>query len=205
MLTAGLTGGIGCGKSTVAGMMRELGCAVLDADVVAREVIEPGQPAYSEIVKEFGREILGADERIDRPKLAAVVFADPARLARLNGIVHPRVIARQEAWLAEVAARDPHTVAVIEAALLIEAGAHVKLDRLIVVWCSEAQQIDRLIAESGRAMSSEDALRRIRAQMPVEQKKRIATDTIDNSGTIEATRAQVLQLTSRLRNLGASG
>lgn len=203
MIRAGLTGGIGCGKSTVAAMMRELGCEVLDADIVAREVVEPGQPAYDEIVAAFGREILASDGSLDRPKLAKIVFPDASKLTKLNHIVHPRVIERQEAWLTDLAAKNPGAIAVIEAALLIEAGAHATLDRLIVVWCNPDQQIDRLVGESGRAMSREDALKRINAQMPLNQKRRMATDEIDNSGAIAATREQVRALVERLRKLAA--
>ena len=203
MLRAGLTGGIGCGKSTVAKMMRELGCDVLDADIVAREVVEPGQPAYAELFAAFGREILAPDGKIDRPALARLVFPDPSKLAKLNHIVHPQVIARQEEWLNALASKNPHAVAVIEAALLIEAGAHATLDRVIVVWCQPEQQIERLIAESGRAMSREDALKRIHAQMPLNQKRRMATDEIDNSGEIGATQNQVQSLVERLRKLAA--
>lgn len=199
MLRVGLTGGIGCGKSTVAAMMRKLGCNVLDADALARELEEPGQPAYDDIVLEFGRTILGADQRIDRQRLARVVFNDAARLARLNQIVHPRVIARQEAWLAEMEQNQPRGVAIVEAALLIEAGAHKSLDRVIVVWCSPEQQMKRLTMAAGRAMSREDAAARIAAQMPLEKKRSIATDPIDNSGTLEETRRQVEALVARLK------
>lgn len=203
MVRAGLTGGIGCGKSTVAAMMSEMGCDVLDADIVAREVVEPGQPAYDEIIAAFGREILSPDGSLDRPKLAKIVFPDASKLTKLNHIVHPRVIARQEAWLNDLAAKNARAIAVIEAALLIEAGAHATLDRLIVVWCNPEQQIERLIAESGRAMSREDALKRIHAQMPLSQKRRMATDEIDNSGGLAATRGQVHALVERLRKLAA--
>ncbi len=204
MLRVGLTGGIGCGKSTVAAMMREFGCRVLDADLLARELIEPNQPAFQEIVSAFGPEVVAADGRIDRPRLAHIVFADPSKLARLNQIVHPRVVARQEEWLRGTAQTDPHAVAVIEAALLVEAGAHAKLDRLVVVWCDSGQQIARLTDPLGRAMNADDATGRIAAQMPLDQKRRMATDEIDNSGTGDATRAQVEQLVSRFRQLAAA-
>lgn len=203
MVRVGLTGGIGCGKSTVAAMMREMGCEVLDADIVAREVVEPGQPAYDEIVAAFGREILASDGSLDRPKLAKIVFPDASKLTKLNHIVHPRVIERQEAWLTDLAAKNPGAIAVIEAALLIESGAHATLDRLIVVWCDPDQQIERLIGESSRAMSREDAMKRINAQMPLNQKRRMATDEIDNTGGIAATRDQVHALVERLRKLAA--
>ena len=203
MVRAGLTGGIGCGKSTVAEMMREMGCEVLDADIVAREVVEPGMPAHEQIVAAFGRDILAQDGSIDRSKLAHLVFPDPSKLTKLNHIVHPPVLARQEEWLKELELRSSHAIAVIEAALLIEARAHATLDRLIVVWCQPEQQIERLMTESGRAMSREDALKRINAQMPLNQKRRMATDEIDNSGDIAATRHEVTSLVERLRKLAA--
>lgn len=199
MLRVGLTGGIGCGKSTVAAMMRDLGCNVLDADALARELEEPGQPAYDDILLEFGRAILGPDLRIDRQRLARIVFQDAARLARLNQIVHPRVVARQNAWLLEIAQHQPHGVAIVEAALLIEAGAHKDLDRVIVVSCTPDLQMKRLIMPAGRAMSREDAAARIASQMPLDKKLSIATDRIDNSRSLEDTRKQVEALVERLK------
>ncbi len=204
MLRAGLTGGIGCGKSTVAAIMHELGCRVLDADALARDLAEPGQPALQEIVQAFGKEILAADGRMDRSRMAHVVFSDASKLAKLNEILHPRVIAEQQRQLDEIAQTDPKAVAVVEAALLVEAGYHKFLDRLIVVWCRPEQQIERLTKPGGRGMAREDAQRRIAAQMPVEEKRRLATDEIDNSGTIEETRAQVAALVARLKQLAAA-
>jgi len=203
MLRAGLTGGIGCGKSTVAAMMRELGCRVLDADSLARDLAEPGQPAFAEIVQAFGREILGPDGRMDRAKMAHLVFGEASKLAKLNAILHPRVVTEQQRQLAEIARTDPHAVAVVEAALLVEAGYHASLDRLIVVWCRPEQQLARLTKPGGRWMTREDALRRIAAQMPLEEKLRLATDEIDNSGSIEETRAQVEALAARLKQIAA--
>ncbi len=135
MLRVGLTGGIGCGKSTVAAMMRELGCHVLDADKLAHRMTEPGRPAYAEVVREFGPAILDAAGRVDRKALGAIVFAEPARLARLNAILHPLVVAEEDREFQRLAQEDPHGIAVVEAALLIEAGYYKRLDRLVVVWC----------------------------------------------------------------------
>jgi dephospho-CoA kinase len=205
MLRAGLTGGIGCGKSTVAAMMSELGCRVLDADSLARDLAEPGQPAFPEIVQAFGKEILGTDGRMDRSQMAHLVFSDASKLAKLNAILHPRVIAEQQRQLAEILRTDPKAVAVVEAALLVEAGYHKSLDRLIVVWCRPEQQIERLTKPGGRAMSREDAQRRIAAQMPADEKRRLATDEIDNSGSIAETRAHVVELVARLKKMAATG
>jgi len=199
MLRVGLTGGIGCGKSTVAGMMRELGCRVIDADEISRKLAERGQPAYNEIVAAFGNEILQADGRMDRAKVAHLVFSDASKLSTLNKILHPRVIAEEERQLVEIARTEPDAVAVIEAALLIEAGHHKILQRLIVVWCRPEQQIERLTNPRGRGMSRDDAMQRIAAQMPLGEKRRMATDEIDNSGSQAATQKQVTDLVARLK------
>ena len=144
MLRVGLTGGIGCGKSTVANMMRELGCQVFDADQIARQVVEPGQPAYDAIVREFGREILLPNGGLDRAKIASVVFADPVRLARLNAIIHPRVLAQHDRDLEQLEREDPAGIGVVEAPLLIESGYYKHLQRLILAVCTPEQQIERL-------------------------------------------------------------
>lgn len=199
MLRVGLTGGIGCGKSTVAGMMRELGCRVVDADEISRNLAEPGQPAYDEIVAAFGSEILQADGHMDRAKVAHLVFADASKLSTLNKILHPRVIAEEERQLVEIAGTEPNAVAVVEAALLIEAGHHTILERLIVVWCRPEQQIERLTNPRGRGMSHDDAMQRIAAQLSLDEKRRVATDEIDNSGSLGSTQKQVGALVARLK------
>ncbi len=195
MLRVGLTGGIACGKSTVVAILRELGCLVLEADPLAHRVQQPGQPAYEEVLREFGRGILAADGAIDRKKLGPIVFADPAKRGRLNQIVHPHVIAAQEAQL-DAWERERADLGIIEAPLLIEAGYHARMDRVVVVWCTRGQQMARLLA---RGMSPADAFQRIAAQMPVEEKRRLAQDSIDCSGTMEHTRAQTEALVARLR------
>lgn len=201
MLRVGLTGGIGCGKSTVAAMLRECGCHVLEADRVAHELIEPGQAARDEVIREFGPQVRAADGRIDRTKLAALVFADPVKLQRLNQIVHPRVIEVLEQQLTELARAQPEAVAVVEAALLIEASYHERLDRLVVVWCEPEQQMERLLA---RGMTRREAERRIAAQMLLDQKRRMADDEIDCSGRLEETRRQVESLAARLKRFAAA-
>lgn len=184
MLRLGLTGGIASGKSAVAAMLREMGFSVLDADSLAHRLIEPGLPAYNEVIQEFGPGVVGPDGRVDRPKLSAIVFADRARLDRLNAIVHPRVaevVFRQfEEWQ-RGGTRD---AAFVEAALLIESGIHKKLDGLVMAWCTPEQQLKR---------------RRITAQLPVEEKLRLATGKIDCSGSLEETRRQVEALATKLR------
>jgi dephospho-CoA kinase len=204
MLRVGLTGGIGCGKSTVAAMMHSLGCHVFDADALARDLTEPGQPALHEIVAAFGPDILTPEGHMDRARVAHLVFHSASNLATLNRILHPRVIARQEQQLAEIERTDPKAIAVVEAALLVEAGYYNSLDRLIVVWCRPEQQLERLTNARGRAMSEEDARRRIAAQMPLDEKRRLASNEIDNSGSIAATEKQVAELVARLKQIEAA-
>jgi dephospho-CoA kinase len=196
MLRLGLTGGIASGKSTVGSMLRKLGLTVLDADSIAHELIEKGEPAYQEVVREFGPTILNADKRISRAALAKIVFADPAKLARLNAIVHPRV---EERLLVEFEKLQRHAapaVAFVEAALIIEAGLDKKLDGVVVVWCEQEQQLERLLA---RGLSEDEARRRINSQLPIAEKLLRATEKIDCSGSLAHARQQVEDLATKLR------
>jgi len=201
MLRVGLTGGIGCGKSTIAAMMRALGCHVIEADPLAHKLIEPGQPAFQEVVRAFGADILHPDGHVDRGKLGTIVFADVDKLLRLNAIVHPRVLKELERLFSEYAVTNPQGVAVIEAALLIEAGYVKHLDRLVVAWCSPEQQMERLLA---RGMSREQIEQRLAAQIPLEEKRRRADDVVDCSVPLEETRAQVEQFVAKLRQLASA-
>jgi dephospho-CoA kinase len=198
MLRLGLTGGIASGKSTVSAMLRDLGFTVLDADSMAHELMEPGCRAYDEIVREFGAAVLGADKKVDRRALAKIVFADPAKLQKLNAIVHPRVEEKIISRLVELKREGSHCAVFVEAALIIEAGLDKKLDGVVVVWCKPEQQIERLVA---RGFSAEDARRRMAAQLPVEEKVRQATETIDCSGPMAETKRQVEQLATKLRGM----
>lgn len=196
MLKMGLTGGIASGKSAVAAMLREMGFLVVEADLIAHKLLDPGQPAHDEVLREFDADIADASGRIDRAKLAAIVFADPAKLAKLNKIIHPRVeeiVFRQFVEWERAGVRD---AAFVEAALLVEAGMTQKLDGLVVTYCEPEQQLERLRA---RGMSEVEAKRRLAAQLPVQEKLRHATETIDCSGTLEETRAQVRALGAKLR------
>jgi len=197
MKRLGITGGIASGKSVVAGMLRGMGFHVLDADGLGHTLMEPGTPAYEEIVQEFGAGVTGADGRIDRGKLAAVVFRDREKLERLNGILHPRVeeeIVRQFGEWEKGGVRD---AAFVEAALLVEAGYQRNLHGLVVAWCRPEQQMERLRA---RGLSEEDARQRIAAQMPAEDKLQYATEKIDCSGSLVETRREVEALAERLRS-----
>jgi dephospho-CoA kinase len=208
MLRVGLTGGIATGKTTVAAILRKLGCHMLDADKIAHHLIEPGAAAYEDVVREFGPGILTADGRVDRKKLGAIVFADPARLERLNAIVHPRVLETQDRELESIERADSHAIAVVEAALLIEAGYAPKLDCLVVTWCTPEQQLARLTRQdadgvAGRGLTIEQARQRIAAQMPIEEKRRMADEVIDCSGSLENTREQVVALVAKLKKMEA--
>jgi dephospho-CoA kinase len=202
MLRAGLTGGIATGKSTVAAILRELGCRLLEADRIAHGLIEPGAAAYDDVVAEFGHGILTPDGRVDRSKLGAIVFADPQRLSRLNAIVHPLVLAAQDRELAAIEKAEPHSIAVVEAALLIEAGYTDRLEVLIVTWCTPEQQLERLTKpDAGRGLTIEQARQRIAAQMPLEEKRRRADEAIDCSGSLDQTRAQTVALFAKLKEM----
>ena len=196
MLKLGLTGGIASGKSSVAAILRELGFTVLDADALGHQLMEPGQPAYKEILQEFGPQIAPAGGRIDRTKLGSIVFADPVKLAHLNAIVHPRVReATQQkfsAWQRD-ADRD---IVFVEAALLIEAGFDKWLDGLVVTWCTPEQQLQRLLT---RGLTPTEAQRRIASQLDTKLKLSQAKYRIDCSTSLEETRRQVTTLVTTLR------
>ena len=201
MLKLGLTGGIASGKSVVAAILRELGFPVLDADSLSHKLMEPGQTAHDEILKAFGADLADSSGQIDRHKLAAIVFADPTKLARLNSILHPRVEQIIFSQLEDWQKSGAHPAAFVEAALLIEAGMAPRLDGLVVAWCTPEQQLERLRA---RGMSETEARRRIAAQLPIEEKLKHATHTINCSGTLEQTRAQVQALAANLQKRQSS-
>lgn len=196
MQRIGLTGGIASGKSAVAAMLRELGFCVLDADALAHRLIEPGQGAHDEILAEFGAALANGDGCIDRTKLGAMVFADRAKLDRLNAIVHPRVEEALFLQFDEWQRKGVRDAAFVEAALIVEAGIHKKLDALVVCWCTPEQQLQRLIV---RGLNEAEARRRIGAQMNMKEKLQHSTYSIDCSQSMEQTRQQVMALASRLR------
>jgi dephospho-CoA kinase len=201
MLKVGLTGGIACGKSTVAALLAARGAQVAKADEIAHQLMLPGQPVYEEIVRRFGRGILDAAGRIDRPRLAELAFAPTApRIAELNAIVHPAVIAAQRRWMDEVGRRDPSALAVVEAALIFEAGIAADFDRIIVVVCEPQIRIERLAQRMGSspAAAARELERRSAAQWPEAEKRQRADFVIYNNGLIEATAQQVEQLYPRL-------
>jgi len=195
MLRVGLTGGIASGKSTVAAMLRELDCPVLDADTLGHELLEQGQETYDEVVREFGGEILDTHGNVDRGKLGHIIFADAAKRVRLNQILHPRILDVVRKWFAAQGHQGGPELAVVEAALIIEAGYNKELDRVIVCWCPAEQQLQRL---GERGLTAEQAKLRIAAQMPMEEKRRLGNETIDCSGSLEETERQVMEVVKRL-------
>ena len=203
MLRVGLTGGLASGKSLVGRELAALGCYLIEADKLGHEVMLPGAEAYGGIVREFGREILDRDGRIDRRRLGAIVFANPERLAKLTALVHPPVQEREETMMAEIAGRDPGAVAVVEAAILVETGRYKSFDRLIVVTCTREQQMERALEREGErgSYTREEILARLARQLPLEEKLKVADYVIDNSGSLEATREQVRRVYRDLREL----
>jgi dephospho-CoA kinase len=199
MLLAGLTGGIATGKSTVSRLFVECGARLIDADVLAREVVAPGRPALQQIVESFGREVLRPDGTLDRDRLGKAVFGDPAQLEKLNAIVHPYVAVAQEQRSREIAGKEPHAVIVYDAALLIEAGAHKRMDKIIVVTADEQTQLARLKARDH--LSAEEAGRRIATQMPLAEKAKVADYVIDGTLPMEQLRAEVRRIHDDLKRL----
>jgi dephospho-CoA kinase len=197
MLKVGLTGSIAVGKSFVCEVFRELGCAVLDADRVARDVVEPGTLGLGRVVDAFGDSIVRADGSLDRPKLGSIVFADEEKRLLLNSIIHPLVFESQNAWLDEVEAKDPEAIAIVDAALMIESGGYKRFDKLIVVWCEPELQLQRLMTREG--ISKEVAKARIAAQLPQDEKKRYADLLIDTSNGYDDTRRQTTEIFRQLK------
>jgi dephospho-CoA kinase len=202
MLKVGLTGGIASGKSTVASMLRDFECPLLEADTLGHELLEQGQPAYNEVVAEFGEAVLDSYGKVDRSRLGAIVFADASKRARLNQILHPRILDVIRKWFAALDRPGGPELAVVEAALIFEAGFHKELDRTIVCWSRPEQQIERL---QERGLAQEDARLRIAAQMPADEKRRMGDEVIDCSGSIEETERQVAQVFEKLKLADAAG
>ena len=195
-LLVGLTGGIATGKSTVDAVLRELGAQIIDADVLAREVVEPGEPALAEIVAEFGPAVLGPDGRLDRKALGAIVFADPERRRTLEAMTHPRIRERFQQRVDALAAENFRGLVFFDAPVMIESGNYRTMDRLVVVIADEATQIARLMARDG--IDHDEALRKIRSQMPLADKAKLADYVIDNSGDPVATEADVRRVYAAL-------
>jgi dephospho-CoA kinase len=216
MLKVGLTGGIASGKSVVGEMLVALGAHLVQADRIAHQLMLPGQPVYNEVVRHFGGAILNPDLSVNRSKLAEAAFgsaapsaegktaspsAVPSRIQELNRIVHPAVIRSQDEWMDEMGRQDPHAIAIVEAALIIEAGAAKRFDRLIAVTCSDEQRIARFAARQKLDLDAarKEVLRRTAAQLPEAEKVKAADYVIDNSGSLDQTREQVRKIWEKLR------
>jgi dephospho-CoA kinase len=203
-LLVGLTGSIATGKSTVSSMFEALGCVILDADILAREVVAPGEPALAKIVEEFGRDVLLPDGTLDRKKLGAVIFGDPARRKRLEEITHPAIRDRFLRHLADLEARGFEGLVLWDAPVMIETGGHKAMEKLVVVATDEATQAARLRARD--TIDAVEAERKIRSQMPVADKAKLADYVIDNTGDRAATEARVREVhQALLRDLAARG
>ena len=199
-MRVGLTGGVASGKSTVAALLRELGAVVVDSDVLAREVVEPGTPGLAAVVEAFGPEVLTADGALDRPALGAVVFGDEAARRRLEAILHPLIRARA----AELEAAAPEgTVVVHDIPLLVETGQADRFDAVLVVDVPVETQVGRMVRDRG--MSREDALARVAAQADREQRLAAATHVVDNTGTREDLRDRVTEVLEKLVSAGSTG
>jgi dephospho-CoA kinase len=199
MLKVGLTGGLASGKSFVGEALARYGCLLIQADELGHEVLAPGGEAYEAVVREFGGEMLDAADRIDRRRLAARVFGDPAALARLNALVHPPVVRREEQLIAEFAAREPRGIAVVEGAILIENGSYRRFDRLILVTCSEQLQVQRAMHRDG--VTESEVRARLSRQMPLAEKRKFAHFVIDTSGLKEDTLRQARAVYEELRRI----
>ena len=202
MLIVGLTGGIATGKSVVTGYLRELGAYIVDWDVIARAVVEPGLPAWQDITQYFGKEIVQPDGRIDRSKLGEVVFGDEAKRRKLNSFTHPRIMEEAEMQARAVLDTDVDAVVIHDVPLLFEAGLDKMVDKTVLVYATEENQVRRLMDRD--SMSRESAIERLNTQMPVTDKVRQADFVIDNNGSIEQTREQVRRLYRELVALAST-
>jgi dephospho-CoA kinase len=208
MLKVGLTGGIASGKSAVGEMFAALGAHVIQADGISHDLMRPGQAVYNEVVRHFGREILNPDGSVNRARLAEAAFGTPndgeprmSRIEELNRIVHPAVIRSQNEWMEKMGRQDSNAIAIVEAALIIEAGARDDFDKIIVVTCNPEQRAARFAARQKIDLNSarKEVARRMAAQLPDEEKLKAANFVIDNSGELESTREQVHEIWRRLK------
>ncbi|OLC42835.1 MAG: dephospho-CoA kinase [Nitrospirae bacterium 13_1_40CM_4_62_6] len=199
MIVVGLTGGLATGKSSVARLFQDCGAIVIDADVLAREAVEPGRPAWRDIVRVFGKKVLQPDRALDRRTLGRIVFGNRAKMKQLNAIVHPRVAREQNRLTREIASKEPDAVIIYDAPVLIEAGAHNRMNKIIVVAADQATQIKRLCNRSH--FSRAEALRRIRSQLPLAQKIKLADYVIDGTLSFEQTKNEVQRIYAQLEQL----
>jgi dephospho-CoA kinase len=202
VLRVGLTGGVACGKSTLAQMFSGLGAQVIDADHIVHELYRKGEAVHTKVVEQFGAEVLRPDGDIDRPGLASLVF-EGGRVQELNRIVHPAVFQRQQEWIEDIRRRRADAVAIVEATLILEAGGRSRYDKIIVVTCRPEQKVARYAARAGISESAARAEveRRSKAQMSDAEKAQLADYVIDNSSTLEAARQQAERIYAELKAL----
>lgn len=198
MLRVGLTGGLASGKSTVGRMFERFGCLLVEADALGHRVLEPDGAAFRPVVALFGDQIL-RDGRIDRKTLGRIVFSDPAKLERLNAIVHPLVFDFEKRLLDEFERTNPNGIAVVAAAIMIETGSYKRYAKIVLAVCPEAEQIRRAMARDG--LTESEVRARLSRQMPLEQKRKFADYIIDTSGTVAQTEAQARAVFDQLRSL----
>jgi dephospho-CoA kinase len=204
LLKIGLTGGIASGKSVVGEMFVKFGAHLIRADDIAHELMQPGQAVYDEVVRRFGSEVLNPDGTIHRSRLAALAFGTPgvaSRIQELNAIVHPAVVKHEDEWMEEVGRRDSSAIAIVEAALILEAGVAGRFDHLIVVTCRPDQRVHRFAVRLGISEEAAHAevTRRMAAQISEEEKIKAADFVIDNSGSLDATEKQVSSVFKTLK------
>jgi dephospho-CoA kinase len=200
LLKVGLTGGIASGKSVVAEMFAALGARVMQADEIAHRLMQPGEAVYQEVVRRFGSGILNPDGSVNRSKLAEAAFGTPPRVEELNRIVHPAVVAEQDRWMDELGKRDPRAIAIVEAALILEAGAADRFDCLVVVTCRPEQRVERWARRLhvDHETAQREITRRMAAQMPDAEKIKAADYVIDNSGSLDETEQKVRDVFGQL-------
>lgn len=196
MLRVGLTGSIAVGKSFVTSVFAELGCRVLDADQTAREVVAPGAAGLRAVVETFGEEVLAPDGTLDRSRLGSIVFTDEEKRRRLNHLLHPFIIARQDEILREWETEDPNGIGIVDAALMIESGGYKRFDKLVVVHCRPEVQLERLMLRN--KLSLAEAQQRIASQMPQEEKQKYADYLIDTSDGFEPARMRTVEVYNEL-------
>jgi dephospho-CoA kinase len=199
MLIIGLTGGVASGKTAVSEVLKEEGADIIDADQIARELVQPHGPAWNELVRTFGEEILQGDESIDRKKLADRVFVDPNQRKLLNQILHPLITEEMDRRTSEIGQKNPEAIVVIDAPLLIEVGYHRRADKVMVVVSTQAEQIERLKVRDG--INSEEALRILSSQMPVEEKVKLADFVIRNEGSLAEVRERAKEVFRELKKI----
>jgi len=199
MLIVGVTGGVASGKTTVSRIFEEEGAYLIDADQIARELVQPNRPAWKEITRAFGKEILEKDGTIDRKRLADIAFSDSGRRRILNNILHPRIKKEMGKRAREIGRKDPGAIVIFDVPLLVETGFHQDVDRVVVVASKEIQQIERLKKRAG--VSEEETRRIISSQMKIEEKVKAADFVIRNEGSIETTRTRAREVFQELRRI----